>query len=171
MRTKELCSKAKRHLKTCTQTLSNSGLSSASQGLDSVLQPPPPLKTLTDINREAPVRFGSVAVRGWNGSSGSGFRFRRLLCKKRLFCVSVQFATGKDSSGSGFASWKTVPAVPVPLPVSGRTVPTVPVPGSGTSGSVPESPCNDLKIYSNYLADVLDIFYFFFSFEGGGGKG
>ena len=28
-------------------------------------------------NRETPVRFGSVAVWGWNGSSGSGFRFRQ----------------------------------------------------------------------------------------------
>ena len=46
--------------------------------------------------------------------------------------------TGKDGSGSGFGSWKTVPAVPVPLSVSGKTVPTVPVPGSG---SVPEPPC------------------------------
>ena len=43
--------------------------------------------------------------------------------------------TGKDGSGSGFGSWKTVPAVPVPLSVSGKTIPTVPVPGSG---SVPE---------------------------------
>ena len=47
--------------------------------------------------------------------------------------------TGKDGSGSGFGSWKTVPAVPVPLSVSGKTVPTVPVPGSG---SVPEPPCS-----------------------------
>ena len=45
-------------------------------------------------------------------------------------------STGKDGSGSG--SWKTVPAVPVPLSVSGKTVPTVPVSGSG---SVPEPPC------------------------------
>ena len=36
--------------------------------------------------------------------------------------------TGKDGSGFGFGSWKTVPAVPVPLSVSGKTVPTVPVP-------------------------------------------
>ena len=34
--------------------------------------------------------------------------------------------TGKN----GFGSWKTVPAVPVPLSVSGKTVPTVPVSGS-----------------------------------------
>ena len=26
--------------------------------------------------------------------------------------------TGKEGSGSGFGSWKTVPAVPVPLSVS-----------------------------------------------------
>ena len=43
-----------------------------------------------------------------------------------------------DGSGSGFGSWKTVPAVPVLLSVSGKTVPTVPVSGSG---SVPEPPC------------------------------
>ena len=49
--------------------------------------------------------------------------------------------TGKDGSGSGFGSWKTVPAVPVPLSVSGKTVPTVPVPGSG---SVPEPPCKKI---------------------------
>ena len=52
--------------------------------------------------------------------------------------------TGKNGSGSGFGSWKTVPAVPVPLSVSGKTVPTVP--GSG-SGSVPEPPCLLLKHY------------------------
>ena len=46
--------------------------------------------------------------------------------------------TGRDGSGSGFGSWKTVPAVPVPLSVSGKMVPTVPVSGSG---SVPELPC------------------------------
>ena len=44
---------------------------------------------------------------------------------------------GKDGSGSGFGSWKTVPA-PIPLSVSGKSVPTVPVSGYG---SVPEPPC------------------------------
>ena len=80
---------------------------------------------LFNIGRDASVRFGSVTVRGWNGLSGSGFRFWRFLCKKgfSLFQYSL---TGKD--GSGFGSWKTVPAVPVPLSVSGKTVPTVPVP-------------------------------------------
>ena len=87
--------------------------------------------------REAPVRFGSVTVWGWNGSSGSGFRFRRFLCKKG-FSVFQCIFKGKDGSGSGFGSWKTVPAVPVPLSVSGKTVPTVLVSGSG---SVPEPPC------------------------------
>ena len=45
---------------------------------------------------------------------------------------------GKDGSGSGFGSWITVPAVPIPLWVSGKTVPTVPVSGSG---SLPEPLC------------------------------
>ena len=34
------------------------------------------------INRVAPVRFGSVTVRAWDGSSGSGFRFQRLFWGK-----------------------------------------------------------------------------------------
>ena len=34
-------------------------------------------------------RFGSVAVWGWNGSSGSGFRFRRFLCKKGFLYFST----------------------------------------------------------------------------------
>ena len=72
-----------------------------------------------DIYRMTPVRFGSVPVWGWNGSSGSGFRFRRFLCKKG-FSVFQYSLTGKDGSGSGFGSWKTVPAVPVPLSVSGK---------------------------------------------------
>ena len=45
-------------------------------------------------------------------------------------------STGR--AGSGFGSWKTVLAVPVPLSVLGKTVPTVPVSGSS---SVPEPPC------------------------------
>ena len=49
------------------------------------------------------------------------------------FSVFQCSLTGKD----GFGSWKTVPAVPVPLSVSGKTVLTVPVSGSG---SVPEPP-------------------------------
>ena len=39
----------------------------------------------------APVRFHSVTVWGWNGSSGSGFRFWRFTLGKGFFCVSAQF--------------------------------------------------------------------------------
>ena len=35
--------------------------------------------------------------------------------------------TAKDGSGAGFGSWKAVPAVQVPLAVSGKTVPAAPV--------------------------------------------
>ena len=59
--------------------------------------------------REAPVRFGSV--------TGSGFRYRRFLCKKGFFCVSVQFnkkgrfrfrflENGSGGSGSAFGFGK-----------------------------------------------------------------
>ena len=88
---------------------------------------------ICDKSRVAPVRLGYGL--GWNGSTGSGFRFRRFLCQKGLSVFQYIFK-GKD--GSGFGSWKMVPAVPVPLSVSGKTVPTVPVSGSG---SVPEPPC------------------------------
>ena len=66
-----------------------------------------PIKRQFHRNREAPVRFGSVTVWRWNGSSGSGFRFRRFLCKMG-FSVFQHSLTGKDGSGSGFGSWKTV---------------------------------------------------------------
>ena len=96
------------------------------------------------------VRFGSVTVWGRNGSSGSGFRFRRFLCKKGLSVCQYSF-TGKG--GSGFGSWKTVPAVPVQLSVSGKTVPTVPVSGSG---SVPGPSCKKRKgpPFSNRLRQI-----------------
>ena len=45
--------------------------------------------------------------------------------RRGFLCVSVQFSR-EDGSGSGFGSWKTVPAVPVPRSVPGKTVPTVP---------------------------------------------
>ena len=85
------------------------------------------------------VRFGYGL--GWKSSIGSGFRFRRFLYKKVFLCFST-FLKGKDGSGSGFGSRKTVPAVPVPLSVSGKTVLTVPVSGSG---SVPEPPVSAKK--------------------------
>ena len=77
------------------------------------------------------LRFGGGTVRAVPvfGSGGSS--------AKKQFSVFQYSLTGKDGSGSGFGSWKTVLAVPVPLSVSGKTVPTVPVPGSG---SVPEPP-------------------------------
>ena len=51
--------------------------------------------------------------------------------RRGFLCVSVQF-NREDGSGSGFGSWKTVPAVPVPRSVPGKKVPTVPVSGSGS---------------------------------------
>ena len=47
--------------------------------------------------------------------------------------------TERTVRGSGFGSWKTVPAVPVLRSVPAKTVPAVPVSGSG---SVPGPPCN-----------------------------
>ena len=93
---------------------------------------------LSGIFREAPVQFGSATVWGWKFRTvqavpvfGSGG-----FSAKSFFPVLQYSLTGKDGSGSGFGSWKTVPAVPVRLSVSEKTVPTVPV-----SGSVPEPPC------------------------------
>ena len=77
---------------------------------------------------EAAVRLGSVTVWGWNGSSGSGFRFQRFLCKKRFFCV-FQYSfnrkerfwfrfrfleNGSGGSGSAFGFGKN-PVSPYPL--------------------------------------------------------
>ena len=76
-------------------------------------------------------RFGSVRLRFGGGTVravpvfGSGGS-----SAKQGFSVFQYSLTGKEGSGSGFGSWKAVPAVPVPLSVSGKTVPTVPVPGS-----------------------------------------
>ena len=112
---------------------------------------------MEDQGRETPVRFGLVAVWGWNGSSGSGFRFRRFLFKKR-FSVFQYSLTRKDGSGSGFGSWKTVPAVPVPLSVSGKTVPTVPVSGSSP---VPEPPCFNRKFPYIFSAEASFLPTFF----------
>ena len=95
-------------------------------------------------------RFGSVTVTvtvwGWNGSSGSGFRFRRFL-EGGGFCVFQYSLTGKEGSGSGFSSWKMVPAVPVPRLVPGKTVPTAPVSGSGSWATLLTRIGNPLTIY------------------------
>ena len=106
------------------------------------------------VFRVAPVRFGSVTVWGWNGSSSSGFRFRLFLCDKG-FSVFQHSLTGKD--GSPFGSWKTVPAVPVPLSVSGKMVPTAAVSGSG---SLPEPTvdffsCNGLHDRKNCFGNLF----------------
>ena len=71
--------------------------------------------------------FVSVTVRAWNGSSGSGFRFRRFLLEKGFLHISVQFK-GMARFWFRFLK-KTVPMVPVSDP--GKTVPTVPVSSSG----------------------------------------
>ena len=80
--------------------------------------------------REAPVRFGY----GWGMERFERFRFSVLPVplSRGFLCVSVQF---HRDSGSGFGSWKTVPAVPVLRSVPAKTVPAV----SG-SGSVPGPP-------------------------------
>ena len=105
---------------------------------------PPPIPPFFGHSRVEPVRFGSITVRLWNGSSGSGFRFRRFPWKSDFSCVSVQInrearfrfqfrflKNGSGGSGSAFGFRKTVPTVPV----------------SG-SGSVPETPCHRLFIFS-----------------------
>ena len=85
--------------------------------------------------REAPVRFGY----GLGVERFERFRFSvPAVPLQKGFVWQLQYSfTGKDGSSSGFGSWKTVPAVPVPLSVSWKTVPTVPV---SVSGSVPEPP-------------------------------
>ena len=97
-------------------------------------------RTGCNISRQS-TQEGPGSVRFGYGSGVERFeRFRfsvpaaPLQQRLSLFQYSL---TGKDGSGSGCGSRKTVPAVPVPLSVSGKTVPTVPVPGSG---SVPEPP-------------------------------
>ena len=62
-------------------------------------------------------RFGSVTAWLWNDSSGSGFRFPRLLSGRECSCVSVQIKRGgrfrfrflkigSGGSSSDFGSWK-----------------------------------------------------------------
>ena len=91
-----------------------------------------------------PVRLfqgGLGSVRFGYGSGVHRFeRFRfsvpAVPLRRGFLCVSVQFHR-EDGSGSGFGSWKTVPAVPVRRSVPAKTVPAVPVSGSG---SVPGPP-------------------------------
>ena len=60
-----------------------------------------PKSKTNDLVLSGRPRFGSVTVRGWNGSSGSGFRFRRFLCKKGFSLFQYSLA-GKDG-----IEWKT----------------------------------------------------------------
>ena len=78
--------------------------------------------------RVARVRFGSVMVWGWNGSSISGVRFQRFLWGKgfAVFQYRLTMTVPVLVSVPGI-----VPVVLVPLSVSGKTVPTVLVSGSG----------------------------------------
>ena len=116
------------------------------------------LKNVVDFFRLPPtctqgnpsrVNFGMLLFQRGPGSVRFGYglkmeRFQRFrfsvpaVPQKKGFSVFQYSLTGKEGSGSGFGSWKTVPAVPVPRSVPGKTVPTVPVSGSG---SVPEPPC------------------------------
>ena len=91
-------------------------------------------------------RFGSVRSRFGDGTVPAVLVFGSDGSSAKKGVSVFQYSLkGKD--GSGFGSWKTVPAVPVPLSVSGKTVPTVPVSGCG---SVPEPPC----LYC-YCGDML----------------
>ena len=65
--------------------------------------PPPAWKVFLLGQKTGWPRFGSVTVWGWNGSSGSGFRFRRFL-EGGGFCV-LQYSLAE----------RTVP-VPVSVP-------------------------------------------------------
>ena len=105
-------------------------------------------------------RFGSVRLRFGGGTVRAVPVFGSGGSSAKMGFSAFQYSLrGKNGSGSGFGSWKTVLAtggctcvrrlcrqktvlaVPVLPSVSGKTVPTVPVPGSG---SVPEPPCKIL---------------------------
>ena len=80
--------------------------------------------------RSCPLQGGPGSVRFGYGLEMERFkRFRfsvpAVPLQKGFFYVFQYSLTGKDGSGFGFG--KTVPAVPVPLSVSGKTVPAVPV--------------------------------------------
>ena len=77
-----------------------------------------------------------------NGGSG---------CKMGLSVFQYSF-TGKDGSSSGSSSWKTVPAVPVPLSVSGKI-------GEGPKGTAGRG--RDRKCHDNFrhFSDNFQHFY------------
>ena len=116
---------------------------------------PNPLKPWKSL-RKHPFKEGNSFLKIYQGSrnnqgkegQGGSVRFGYGLVERFRFSVpAVPLRRGflwvsakfhrEDGSGSGFGSWKTVPAVPVPLSVPVKTVPTVPLSGSG---SVPGPP-------------------------------
>ena len=82
-------------------------------------------------------RFGSCYGLGMERFEQFRFSVPAVPLRRGFLCVSVQLHR-EDGSGSGFGSWKTVPAVSVQRSVPAKTVPAVPVSGSG---SVPGPPC------------------------------
>ena len=70
--------------------------------------------------------------------------------RRGFFCDSIQF---HREDGSGFGSWKTVPAVPVLRSVPAKTVPTVPVFGSGSG---PGPPCF-LALFQNFSPSTFHL--------------
>ena len=85
--------------------------------------------------------LGSVRLRFGDGTVRAVAVFGS---EEGLLRVSVQFHR-EDGSGSGFSSWKTVPAVLVPHSVPAKTVPTVPVSGSGSVPGLPFGRCAQLQ--------------------------
>ena len=102
-------------------------------------------------------RFGSVTVRGWNGSSGSEFWVRRFLCEKG-FSVFQYIFKGKDGSGFGHPQTCVYPDVCLGIAhVSGKT----PLSGQGVwqiHVSAPfalQIPWGEKGRYIVYLPDPL----------------
>ena len=80
--------------------------------------PPKLAETVCEWRKAGRPRFGY----GLGMARFKRFRFSVLAVPlQKGFSVFQRSLAGKDGSGSGFGSWKTVPAVPVPLSVSGKT--------------------------------------------------
>ena len=84
--------------------------------------------------RVVSVQFGSV----FRMEQFERFRFSVPTALPRKEVPMCFCAVLRGKHGSGFDSWQTVPAVPVPVSLPGKTVLTVPV---SCLGSVPEPPC------------------------------
>ena len=77
-------------------------------------------------NRVAPVRLRFGYGLGMERFERFRFSVPAVLLRRGCLCFAAQFHR-EDGSGSGFGSWKTVPAVPVRRSVPAKTVPAVPV--------------------------------------------